>query len=257
MFTLLGIILAAALFVTMIICIVAGQQVGKRKPPGAGFNIAEGAVFTLVGLLLAFMLSSSSGRLDHRRAMILEEENEISTAYLRLSILKPEDQIILKKDFLNYVISRLAIYQAIPDMDKVSAELQKSDQVQKILWDHAVTACQNSGVMTAPMLILTVINAMFDMAQARVGFTGIHLNQFIIFLLLISVLLSSFLAGYGIADKDVWRSLHIIAYVFITTLTVYIIIDLEYPRFGLIQETHFDKHLMDLRDMMQKDLGMK
>jgi hypothetical protein len=40
--------------------------------------------------------------------------------------------------------------------------------------------------------------------------------------------------------------LHIVAFVVIVTLTMYVIFDLDYPRFGLIQLESSDQTLIDL-----------
>jgi hypothetical protein len=46
----------------------------------------EGAVFGLLGLLIAFTFSGAASRFDDRRALIVEEANDIGTAWLRVAL---------------------------------------------------------------------------------------------------------------------------------------------------------------------------
>ena len=244
---LLGIVSIIILFSLMMACIVLGQFVASKKRPTAGLSVTEGAVFTLMGLLVAFTFSSANQRFDQRRAMITEETNAISTAYLRLDILSPKDRKVLANDFLSYITNRLDIYQALPNFKKAEAHLNASQSIQMKLWQDAVNASNTAG-MTVPMMLLPSINAMFDIANTRTQYTYYH-PHYLVFLLMILVAFScSFLIGYGIADKGVWNSLHIITFILITTVTLYIIIDLEYPRLGVIQETQFDNQLIELQN---------
>jgi len=44
--------------------------------------------------------------------------------------------------------------------------------------------------------------------------------------------------------------LHTIAFALVTVVSVYVVLDLEYPRSGLIRIEAFDQVLADLRDSM-------
>src|SRR5687767_8679615 len=73
----------------------------KRDADGAaaGTGAVDGAIFALMGLLLAFMFSGAASRFDARRSLIVEEANTIGAAYLRLDLLPAESQVQLKEDF--------------------------------------------------------------------------------------------------------------------------------------------------------------
>jgi hypothetical protein len=72
-YTFYGFLLAGSLFFGMLIFIEVGRRIGVRRltedPEGAraGFGTTEGAVFALLGLLLAFTVSGAGVRLDARR----------------------------------------------------------------------------------------------------------------------------------------------------------------------------------------------
>jgi hypothetical protein len=61
---------------------------------------------------------------------------------------------------------------------------------------------------------------------------------------------SALLAGYAIVSKS--RSwLHILCFAFVIAVTVFVILDLEYPRLGLVRVDAFDQALVDLRNGMK------
>ena len=68
--------------------IVVGRRVGARpdaevEPVG----VVQGTLLALVGLLLAFGLTMAVGRYEARRAVVVQEANDIGTTYLRAQLL--------------------------------------------------------------------------------------------------------------------------------------------------------------------------
>ena len=88
-----GLIFAGGLFLAMLVLLETGRRVGIRHLAedggGArqGLGIVEGAVFSLLGLLFAFTFSGASTRFEGRRYLIVEEANNIGTAWLRIDVL--------------------------------------------------------------------------------------------------------------------------------------------------------------------------
>ena len=74
--TWIAMLLTIALFVGMLITFEVGRRIGvarlKRDPEGLtkGAGAAEGAVFALLGLLLAFTFSGAASRFEARRFYI-------------------------------------------------------------------------------------------------------------------------------------------------------------------------------------------
>ena len=72
-----GLVFAAGLFVGMLVLLEAGRGVGTRRmaqdPEGArrGLGVIEGAVFSLLGLLIAFTFSGAATRFDARRHLVI------------------------------------------------------------------------------------------------------------------------------------------------------------------------------------------
>ena len=72
-----------------------------------------------------------------------------------------------------------------------------------------------------------------------------------IVLLAVLGLLAAMLVGYGISANKGRRWLHQVVFALITSFAFYVIIDLEYPRLGLIRFDAADQALIDLRSSMR------
>ncbi|HEY5866855.1 MAG TPA: DUF4239 domain-containing protein, partial [Candidatus Tectomicrobia bacterium] len=104
---------ALSLSLGMLLCLAIGRWIGVRRmrqvtaDARQGIGAIEGAVFGLMGLLIAFTFSGATSRFDTRRQLIVEEANAIGTAYLRLDLLPAAAQPALRELFRRYVDARL------------------------------------------------------------------------------------------------------------------------------------------------------
>ena len=246
------------LFLGMLLFLDIGRRIGARRrtqdPEGAGAGVGavDGAVFALLGLLVAFTFSGAASRFDARRHLIVEEANAIGTAYLRLDLLPAGAQPALRDLFRRYVDSRLEVYRKLPDLDAAKAELAQSAKLQADIWNQAVAAGRLEGAPPpATMLLLPALNQMIDITTTRTMAGQIH-PPMVIFLMLFGLALASaLLAGYGMAGGKSRDWLHMLAFAAVLALAIYVIIDIEYPRLGLIRVDAFDQVLVDIRASMK------
>ena len=257
-FTYEVLLLAMGLFLGMLCLLEAGRLLGRRrKAPDSekedkGVGAVEGAVFGLLGLLLAFTFSGASGRFDERRHLIVEEANEIGTAYLRLDLLKPDARDQLQEKFKAYLDARLAVYRKIPDLAAVQAEIDRSKALQNEIWSLAVVACRDADLPApAAQLLLPALNEMIDITTTRTMAAMMHPPLIVFTMLAVLALASALLIGYSMAAGGTRSWIHMIAFAFFMTLTIYVIVDMEYPRLGFIRVDSFDKVLVDLRQEMK------
>jgi hypothetical protein len=255
---LIGILLLAALFGSMLLFVEAGRRAGefqaRRDPEGAkaGLGTVDGAVFALMGLMIAFTFSGASTRFDARRAMAVEEANCIGTAWLRLDLLPTAAQPSLRDKFRDYTTARLAAFQKVPDLEEAKAELGRADALQAAIWTQAVAACRDSGGTSATMLLLPSLNEMFDAAATRTRAALMHPPGMIYGLLFLLVLASSMLAGYNLGVAKVRTWVHTLTFVAAIVLAVYVILDFEFPRIGLIRIHAVDQVFVDLLGSMKR-----
>ncbi len=248
----------AVLFAGMLACLEIGRRLGIRRlarDPGgamAGLGTISGAVFALYGLLVAFTFSGAASRLDVRRQLIAEEANNIGTAYLRLDLLSAEAQPTLRELLRKHLDLRLEAYRKLPDIAAAKVVLAQSARIQREIWTEATAATRLLGNHPeAGRLLLPALNQMIDITTTRTMAMRIH-PPFIIFVLLfVLALLCSLLTGFGTASSQRRNWLHILAFTVITAISVYVILDIEYPRAGLFRLDAYDQVLVELRESME------
>jgi hypothetical protein len=105
-------VFSLVLLVFLLLCVPVGRWLGPRlgKVDGDSAAPMNGAVFALLGLMLAFTFSGAMSRFEARRALMLEETNAVGTAYLRIDLLPAERQPALRDLFRQYVQARLDTY---------------------------------------------------------------------------------------------------------------------------------------------------
>lgn len=247
------------LFFGTLAMLEVGRRAGARRRrlagdgASAGLGAIEGAVFGLLGLLLAFTFSGAASRFDARRELIVQEANDIGTAYLRLDLLPAEAQPRLREAFREYVAARLATYRLAMDTTAALREIARAADLQAVIRRQAIAAGQGAPSPQAVMLLVPALNAMFDIASTRNMAVRAHPPRIIYLLLgvLVLVLVGALFAGYGMSADPARKALHTIGFAVIMAATFYIILDFEFPRLGLIRVDDFDQALVTVQKGMQ------
>jgi hypothetical protein len=247
---------AAALFVGMLACMELGRRLGKWRlavDPKAleGLGAVEGAVFGLYGLLIAFVFLGAPARFDARRHLIAEEANAIGTAYLRVDLLPADAQPGLRELFRRYLDSRLEFTRSA-DLKADQQILDRSTGFQQQIWNAAVVATRRPEAHPdAGKLLIPALNDMIDISTTRLMAVKTHPPHIVYGLLFVLALVSSSLAGFGMAGRASRSWIHMLSFALITVITVYTILDIEYPRMGLVRLDAFDHVMADLRSSMK------
>jgi hydrogenase/urease accessory protein HupE len=100
------------------------------------------------------------------------------------------------------------------------------------------------------VLIIPALNEMFDIAQARLLAMRMHPPAVIFVMLGVTAFAGALFAGYGMASTPTRNWAYILGFAATTTIAIYVIIDLEYPRLGLIRVDAFDEALVNVRATM-------
>ncbi|PPD33641.1 MAG: DUF4239 domain-containing protein [Methylomonas sp.] len=254
--TFLAIIASTGLFFGIVLSYFLGGWIAKRWPSLAKIDsgstsMLDSAIYALMGLLIAFTFSGAASRFDDRRILVINEANAIGTAYLRLDLLPAEAQLPLRDLFRRYVDARLEMSSKLPDIQAAAVSGALASHLQDQIWPVAVKACQDSGSVPTTTLLLAALNDMFDLATYRNTVrTELHPPQIIFMMLLSLAMISACLAGYACSGSLTQNRVHLFAFALITAGTFYVILDLEYPRLGLIRIDSVDKVMLDLRNSM-------
>lgn len=252
-----AIALSVGLFASILVAMEMGRLVWQwqvnagREPESTGVGAVTGAIFALLGLLIAFTFSGAAGRFEARRTLIVQEANDIGTAYLRLDLLSTPARDELRDTFRQYLDARLQAYRAVPDRERVAQALARAGELRDRLWQRSVEESPRAPTAAATMLLLPALNAAFDTASTRLASTLEHPPGVIYVLLLALSWIGALFAGYGMAKRGSRNWLHASLFAATLAATLYVIVDLEYPRLGLIRVDDFDQVLQDVRGSMK------
>jgi hypothetical protein len=249
----IGGVVAALMFVGVLVALRLGRYIGERAivrygSVGSTIGSLETAVFALLGLLIAFTFSGALTRFDSRRAQVVQEANAIGTAWLRLDLLPASAQPKLRDTFRSYVDSRIDTYRKLPDLKAVRAEVVRSSELEQDIWKQVTTAVGLPDARPdAALLLMPALNDMFDITSTRLAATQLHPPIIIYAMLVALALVAALLAGYQSAGEKGYAWIHKIAFATIVALTVYVILEIEYPRLGLVRIDAIDHLLVDVR----------
>ena len=154
-FALFALAIAAAFFAGSLILLNYGRYLGLRYLQQkkdvanmAGLTTVEGAVFALIGLLVAFTISGALQRFDERRQLVIQEANAAGTAHDRLDLFEGDVGGNLQTKLKDYVEARIDLYRMPHDFSLWRrSEFFSSEQQGKIVdlknkvWDAIVAAC--------------------------------------------------------------------------------------------------------------------
>jgi len=253
-FALMG--LALALFLATIAMIEVGHRAYFRREaahlePGgsaeAGLLAVEGAIFTLLGLMLAFTFSGAAERFTVRKQLVAQEANDIGTAWLRIELLPAVERPVLQAMVREYVDARIDSYRLEIDDPRTAAARERAAGLQDAIWLAAVEACPRASAATACSLLLGSVNDMINTTTTRRVATWIHPPAPVYAMLLGLVLSAGLLTGYGMAPSHERNWLHRVLFAAGITVAVYVTLDMEYPRLGLIRMDAVDQLLVDVR----------
>jgi len=245
-----------AVFAGMLICMTLAHRLGRarrRRHPGAGEqgqNTIESAVFGLLGLLLAFTFSGAAGRFEDRRHLIMEEANAIGTAWLRLDLFPAAEQPFIRDHFRRYVDARLAIYRAVEDSQALRVAAASADAAQRQLWESVVPVLNANDNQRLVNVVVPAFNEMFDLATARMMAMETHQPLLVFGVLVALMLLAAVVSGLSMSANDRLSPLHMLVFAGTLALAAWLILDLEFPRLGLMRIDSHDHLITDLRATM-------
>jgi len=242
------------LFAAILALAQVGRALGRRQPAtqaDPGLGVVAAAVFGLLGLLIAFTFAAAASRFDTRRQLIVQEVNAIGTAYLRLKLLPPPAQSELRNDFRQYVAARAAIYRKLPDVEAAKLELAQAKALQDTIWEKAVSASTTADGPHAALLLLPALNEMIDITTTRTLALQTHTPAIVLGLLTAVALAGALLVGHVIAGAEAYSWVHVLIFAAVLTATIYVIVDLEYPRTGFIRIQAVEQLLAELLESMK------
>lgn len=237
-----SVLIAVILFVAMSVTIEIGNRIGRYLHDGSNesirsqVNALQGSLLGILALLLGFTFSQSLQRYDVRSAAVVDEVNAIGTTYLRTDVLPGEIAVQSKKLLREYINTRIDAASVSLDRYEDRQELQAvARRLQDQLWKLAVQASGTTDSPATVNLYLQSLNELIDSNAKRDAALDRHVPELVLFLLFGTFILTGSLLGYaaGVSGTRVSKGSYIL--VSLIVVLVFIIIDLDRPRRGLIE----------------------
>jgi prepilin signal peptidase PulO-like enzyme (type II secretory pathway) len=208
----------------------------------------EGSLLGLMALLLAFSFSMAATKFESRRQTIIDEANLLNTAILRCDLYPDSIKRSLLPGYKNYLEARIGYYEAGDDPVKIKAALYDADKQFKSMWNNVLllSKAHENNLKTEQMI--QIIMGLKNIKTTREAGRMAAVPALIIVVLLIIVFGASFLTGFGI--KPGKRStLPSIAFALMTSIVLYLVMELSRPRQGFVNLSSAEEKLVELRKM--------
>ena len=242
MFSLSSPIIAASLFVAIIIANEVGLRLGDYFQSKSDDDLKsqtasiQGGIIGLLALILGFSFNIALNRYDSRAGAELEEANAIGTARLRTDLLPAPFDAEANKLLSEYIDLRLQINDTNLTQKEARADLQlRTKTVQERLWSLSIEAADRAPNPVRTGYFVQAINEVIDAHGKRDDLLARQIPPPIYYLLFLIFISTAGLIGY--ASGLGYKTSRVPALILglLISLMVFIIVDLDRPRRGVIE----------------------
>ena len=250
-------VIVAILFVLMLVFNRIGFSIHKRQiaknPESAsdGLGPVEGSLLGLLALLLSFTFGMSASRYDARMQAIVQEANDIGTAVLRADLYPDSVRTILRNDFKAYVEARIAYYNAGANSRNNAVALKNSTEYSDKIWATVMQESQDKENTLRSQQMIPALNSMIDSVTTVEAARNATVPDSIFWFLFLLIITASLIVGYSSNNKKI-NHVIVSGFALMTVLTVFLIMDLDRPRRGIINTKASVQNIIGLREMFKK-----
>jgi hypothetical protein len=244
---------------TVVICMIACYWLGhvirrkifkRESKNNENIGVVQGSLLGLLALILGFSFSLSNNRYDKRLNLVIEESNAIGTAILRADLYPDSLRRELRKELKAYLEARIMFNEAGPDTARIATAIDSTNAAQQRLWAIATAATLRSENLNRNILMIPALNEMFDLGSSRFGMMLAKIPDLIMFILFLLCLTGAYLLGYADRGNPEWGIVS--TFLVMIGLAIYMILDLDRPRTGLINNKAVFQTTSALRSMFKE-----
>jgi hypothetical protein len=255
-----SLLISIGLFFALMIGLEAGRRIGRRlnvKKEEVGTGAAEGVVFAVYGLIVAFTFSASASHFNERKRLIVDQANALGTANMRLDALDPDDRPAIRRDMLEWV--RMAQNLAATENDPTgrAAAIARGGELQNDVWRLAAAAVEKKKQPPLWGFVMPPINDWSDLSSTRLAENNLGAPPVVMPVLIVMSLVASMLAGWHMSHYPRQSLLHSIAFAGTLSFIMLVIFDLNHPRSGLIQISSVDASMAQVEQSLTAALAGK
>ncbi len=239
-----SVLIVLGLFMCMLLAMEIGFRSGHRKQLSTPESITQAnsvlaSMLELLALLLAFTFSAALQRHEDRSQTVVAEANAIGTTYLRARLLPggmtDEVQALLGQ-YLDARVREGRVDATEPELHESLVHQAKLMEAQ--LWNHAVRAAKLDPNPVTSGLFIQSLNELIDTSGTRNAALNRHVPEFMLLLMFATIVLTTATLGYASGTAGHRVTLAAFILVILIALFVYLILDLDSPRRGIIQVSH-------------------
>lgn len=194
-------------------------------------KIILGAILSLLGLLIGFVLSISINGYNQRQQTEENEAIAIGNAYQRIQLLDQSEQEVAIEVLQQYLSARIAFFTTgVSDDNHKSGEVSLDKQTT--LWRIGVQAVEKSPT-PAILSVLTAFSDLYSTQQKTLSSWRHQIPNAAWFLLIFFAISSNALLGYTMHESK-QRNKVILILPFLTTLALFMIAEIDIPGEGII-----------------------
>lgn len=250
-----SLVIALVLVLLMAVALHAGNWLGMRsnikhcEPCKEQISTVQTSLLGLLALMLGFSFSIALERYSSRSEAVLQEANAIGTAYLRTDLLAEPYKQNVKKLFGDYIESRLHEAELnLAEQGNRAEILKTSESLQQQIWQQAMQAAKADANPVTSGLFVQALNDAIDAYGTRLSELDRHIPELVLLMLYAAFLVTGGMIGYsaGLTDHRPSKAIYLMGIV--VALLMYLVIDLDRPRRGLVQVNQAP--MLSLRSML-------
>ena len=234
-----------------------GHSIKKEKvrkdpsfKPEEGAAI-EGSSLGLFALLLAFTFSMAAERFEERRKIVIEEGNNIASSIHSADLYPDHIKNQFRSYLKEYLEARIKYFEAGRNPEKIAAAMKATRTLQSKLYSLAITDARDKEMLTRAQIMIPVLQALDEDVTTRENLRIATVPILVYTLLLILCFTSSFMVGYKQPEKKM-DAIMMWIFITMTSMAIYLILDLDRPRSGLITNAQANKAIYELRDVFNE-----
>ena len=237
-FTLSSLALAFLLGAILFAATMLGWWIGRRlsnrgETHREPLSVLQGTMLGVVGLLLAFGLALGVGRYETRLTSIVQDANDIGTAYLRAQTLDEPARTESIDLLEQYTDAEIALARTVPGSDEARSAAAVGAALQRQLWTIAGQELAQDPTGSATRLYVESLNDMIGQQTVLIAAMGNRVPSTVLALEVVAAaaalgLLAAYLALLGRGVVPVLLGAALVGSL------LYVTFDLDRPTRGLI-----------------------
>ena len=223
------------------------ERVSRLHPDkDISIGTAEGSLLGLMALLLAFSFGMAASKFEIRRQAIIDEANFINDAILRCDLYPDSIKHSLLPHLKQYVEARIQYFEAGDNPGKIKVSLDDSRKYLDAIWKKTILLQVNKEMYSRTEKLVPVLISMSNIMTTREAGRVAAVPALIIIVLLMLVFVAGFLTGFGtkVGHRNALLS---VAFAFMTSAVLYLVIELSRPRQGTINLDNTHEKIVELR----------